>query len=93
MIPPGILNTPKQLVIDQWAGWLYVCDREGMRIVRCKLDGSQMEDIVRAGDSMNAKHQKDIMPWFVGLTIDWDCRNMYWTPKGLARGTKAAFSG
>lgn len=88
VLPPGTLITPKQLVVDQSGNRLYVCDREGLRIVRCHLDGSRLEDVVRTGDPANAEHRADPMRYCVGLAIDWHHRIMYWTQKGPPKGNK-----
>lgn len=43
VVPRGALTTGKQLTADFEAGLLYWCDREGMQVLRCRLDGSGME--------------------------------------------------
>src|SRR6185295_17424590 len=43
IIPQGVTHTPKQLHIEKAAGKLYWSDREGMRVMRADLDGSQVE--------------------------------------------------
>src|ERR1700674_5009382 len=42
IVPPGGTFTPKQLQLDKKNGKLYWCDREGMRVMRCNLDGSKI---------------------------------------------------
>ena len=49
IVPAGDTHTPKQIILDKKAGKLYWCDREGMRVMRCKLDGSQIETLVETG--------------------------------------------
>jgi len=39
IVPNGAVHTPKQLVIEPGTRKLYFCDREGMRIWRCGIDG------------------------------------------------------
>jgi len=46
IVPPGETFTPKQLQLDKKNGKLYWCDREGMRVMRCNLDGSSVETLV-----------------------------------------------
>jgi sugar lactone lactonase YvrE len=46
IVPPGGTFTPKQLQIEKRTGKLYWCDREGMRVMRANLDGSNVETIV-----------------------------------------------
>ena len=88
LISPGVLNTPKQLIVDQWAEKLYICDREGLRIVRCNLDGGQIEEVVRTGDNTNAEHRADTTRWCVGLALDWERSKIYWTQKGPPKGNQ-----
>ena len=76
------LNTPKQLVLDPVQKKVYLCDREGLSILRCAIDGSQLEVLVETGDLASAEHRKDQMRWCVGLAIHWEQRMIYWTQKG-----------
>ena len=46
IVPPSGTFTPKQLQIEKTTGKLYWCDREGMRVMRCNLDGSHIETLV-----------------------------------------------
>jgi hypothetical protein len=46
IVPPGGTFTPKQLQIEKRTGKLYWCDREGMRVMRANLDGSNIETLV-----------------------------------------------
>ena len=46
IVPPGGVFTPKQLQIEKKTGELYWCDREGMRVMRANLDGSNIETLV-----------------------------------------------
>ena len=82
VVPPGILNTPKQLVLDEEHKEIHVCDREGLKIIRCDLDGSHMEVLVETGDPSNGDHKMDQMRWCVRLAIHWEGGKMYWTQKG-----------
>ena len=43
IVPVGNTHTPKQLILEKASGKLYWCDREGMRVMRCNLDGSKLE--------------------------------------------------
>ena len=49
IVPQGATHTPKQIILDSKGGKLYWCDREGMRVMRCNLDGSQLETLIEAG--------------------------------------------
>src|ERR1700761_64486 len=80
IVPQGATHTPKQIHLDKANGKLYWCDREGMRVMRCNLDGSQVETLVEAGNG--DVDQRDATKWCVGITIDPKRRQIYWTQKG-----------
>src|ERR1700719_2591667 len=46
IIGAGKTFTPKQLHLDKKSGKLYWCDREGKRVMRANLDGSEIETLV-----------------------------------------------
>ena len=81
IVPEGGTFTAKQLHLDKANGKLYWCDREGMRVMRCNLDGSKIETLVdtSGGDS---RPGADAMKWCVGITIDPKLKKFYWTQKG-----------
>jgi sugar lactone lactonase YvrE len=76
IVPRGLTFTPKQIVIHQ--GYLYWCDREGMRILRCTLDGGDIEVLLRTGDG--EQDRADARNWCVGIALRED--TLYWTQKG-----------
>src|SRR5262249_6085501 len=80
IVPKGGTFTPKQLHLDKKNGKLYWSDREGMRVMRANLDGSQIETLVEAGHG-NAD-RRDATKWCVGITVDAERRHIYWTQKG-----------
>ena len=80
IIPPGATFTPKQMQLDKKNGKLYWCDREGMRVMRANLDGSQVETLVETG--RGDKNSRDQTRWCVGITIDPKLGKIYWTQKG-----------
>jgi hypothetical protein len=80
IVPQGGTHTPKQIHLDRPSGKLYWCDREGMRVMRCNLDGSQVETLVAAGDP-DADHD-DQTRWCVGITVDPARGQFYWSQKG-----------
>ncbi|MBV9450326.1 MAG: hypothetical protein JO345_31000, partial [Streptosporangiaceae bacterium] len=43
IVPPGVTYTPKQLHFEGVNRKLYWGDREGMRVMRCDLDGSHVQ--------------------------------------------------
>jgi DNA-binding beta-propeller fold protein YncE len=81
IVPEGGTFTAKQLHLDTAGGKLYWCDREGMRVMRCNLDGSKVETLVdtSSGDS---RPGPDAAKWPVGITVDPQRGKLYWTQKG-----------
>jgi hypothetical protein len=84
IVPPGSTFTPKQLQLDKQNGKLYWCDREGMRVMRANLDGSQIETLVETGHG--DADRRDQTRWCVGITIDPKRSQIYWTQKGPDNG-------
>jgi DNA-binding beta-propeller fold protein YncE len=80
IVPVGGTFTAKQLKLDQKNGKLYWSDREGMRIMRANLDGSQIETLVETGRGDEAR--KDARNWCVGIAVDVENGKIYWTQKG-----------
>lgn len=80
IVAPGGTFTPKQLHLDKANGKLYWSDREGMRVMRCNLDGSQIETLVQTGEGKNDR--ADQTRWCVGIAVDPQKRQIYWTQKG-----------
>ncbi|MGB7111053.1 MAG: 3-hydroxyacyl-CoA dehydrogenase, partial [Mycobacterium sp.] len=60
---------------------LYWCDREGMRVMRANLDGSKIETLVDTGQG-DPRPGPDPEKWCVGVAIDVDGDQVYWTQKG-----------
>ncbi|WP_407193056.1 3-hydroxyacyl-CoA dehydrogenase [Bradyrhizobium sp. STM 3566] len=84
IVPRGATFTPKQIQLDQKNAKLYWCDREGMRVMRCNLDGSEIETLIEAGHG--EVDRRDPTRWCVGITIDTERQQMYWTQKGPENG-------
>jgi sugar lactone lactonase YvrE len=84
IVPQGATFTPKQIQLDKKNGRLYWCDREGMRVMRSNLDGSQIETLVEAG--RGDADRRDLTRWCVGITIDPVRQHIYWTQKGPDKG-------
>ncbi len=80
IVPQGITHTPKQIILDKNGAKLYWCDREGMRVMRANLDGSQIDTLIEAG--RGDSDRRDQTRWCVGLTIDPKFGHIYWTQKG-----------
>jgi hypothetical protein len=84
IVPQGVTHTPKQIHLDKDGGKLYWCDREGMRVMRANLDGSQVETLVETG--RGDEQRRDQTRWCVGITIDPKLGKIYWTQKGPDNG-------
>ncbi|KAK4550597.1 hypothetical protein LTR36_000176 [Oleoguttula mirabilis] len=82
----GEIHTPKQVIVDRASYKVYVCDREGLRVHRSNLDGSEKEVLVKRGDWQNADHRKDKALHCVGIAVDSIHGKFYWTQKGPSKG-------
>ncbi|MCF3136103.1 3-hydroxyacyl-CoA dehydrogenase [Streptomyces olivochromogenes] len=80
IVPSGGTHTPKQLHFDAVGRKLYWGDREGMRVMRCDLDGSNVEILVQTGQG--ADDQRDETKWCVGVAVDPAAGHLYWSQKG-----------
>jgi DNA-binding beta-propeller fold protein YncE len=80
VIPEGATFTPKQLQIDKQNGKLYWCDREGMRVMRANLNGSELETLIETGHGESDR--RDARNWCVGIALDIEAGKLYWTQKG-----------
>jgi hypothetical protein len=80
IVAPGGTFTPKQLHFDRTNGKLYWSDREGMRVMRANLDGSQIETLVQTGEGETDR--RDQARWCVGIAVDPERQQIYWTQKG-----------
>jgi hypothetical protein len=81
IVPNGKTFTPKQLQLDKRNGRLYWCDREGMRVMRSNIDGSNVETLIQTGHG--EADRADLTRWCVGIAIDVEGGKLYWTQKGL----------
>jgi hypothetical protein len=86
LVGHGLTVTPKQVTADFDAGLLYWGDREGMRVMRSNLDGSNVTVLVRNGVFPADSH--DVMRHCVGIAVDPVNRFIYWTQKGPPDGGK-----
>src|ERR1700737_3520393 len=80
IVPEGGTFTPKQLHLDKKNGKLYWSDREGMRVMRSNLDGSNVETLVETGHG--EADMRDARNWCVGIAVDAGDGKFYWTQKG-----------
>ena len=90
IVPEGSTFTPKQLHLERKSGKLYWCDREGMRVMRSNLDGSNIETLV---DTSNGEERPgtDLTKWCVGIAVDPDHGEIYFA--GRRKGPDNAGKG
>ena len=69
IVPQGGTFTPKQLQLEKKSGKLYWCDREGMRLMRANLDGSNIETLVDTSQG-DPRPGPDATKWCVGVAVD-----------------------
>ena len=87
IVPQGGTFTPKQLQLEKKSGKLYWCDREGMRLMRANLDGSNIETLVDTSQG-DPRPGPDATKWCVGVAVDFDGGKVYWTQKGADNAGK-----
>ena len=80
LVAAGGTFTPKQIKFDTERRRLYWCDREGMRVMRCNPDGSNVEVLVQTGDF--TANKGDQTRWCVGIALDYSRNQIYWSQKG-----------
>ncbi|WP_393085811.1 3-hydroxyacyl-CoA dehydrogenase [Streptomyces sp. LN704] len=80
IVPDGGTHTPKQLHLEAVGRKLYWGDREGMRVMRCDLDGTNIETLVRTGRTDSDR--RDETRWCVGVAVDPGAGHLYWSQKG-----------
>jgi DNA-binding beta-propeller fold protein YncE len=81
IVPPGGTFTPKQIKLEKKSGKLYWSDREGMRVMRANLDGSNVETLVDTSHG-DPRPGPDARKWCVGIAVDTEGGKFYWTQKG-----------
>ncbi|KAF9873621.1 low-density lipoprotein receptor ywtd repeat-containing protein [Colletotrichum karsti] len=88
VVPPGTLGvfTPKQITIATRSRKLYWCDREGMKVMRADIDGSNIEVLVSTGST--EEDRLDQNNWCVGIAVDEEHGYFYWTQKGPSKGNQ-----
>lgn len=90
IVPKGVVNTPKQLVVEHTTQKLYICDREGMRVLRCDYDGGSLEFLITNGNWKEGTEDKE--KWCVGIAVSPKLGKFYWTQKGASKsGTGRIF--
>jgi len=84
LVSDGLTVTPKQIQLDQGNAKLYWCDREGMAVFSCGIDGSHLTELIRTGTWPD--DSKDEVRHCVGIAIDVAHQHIYWTQKGPPDG-------
>ncbi|GKT64916.1 3-hydroxyacyl-CoA dehydrogenase [Colletotrichum tofieldiae] len=80
LFAPATINTPKQLVIEPTSRKIYFSDREGMKVYRSNLDGSDLETLTVGGHDAS-----DLKSWCVGISVAPKLGKFYWTQKGAPK--------
>jgi hypothetical protein len=86
IVPEGKTFTPKQIQCDAENGLIYWCDREGMRVMRARTDGSELTVLVQTGSTEEQRH--DRRRHCVGVAVDTKGGFLYWTQKGKPNGNE-----
>ncbi|KAK6845711.1 L-carnitine dehydrogenase [Apiospora arundinis] len=76
--------TPKQIALASQSRKLYWSDREGMKVMRCNLDGSDAEVLVSTGST--DEDRADTSRHCVGIAVDESRGCFYWSQKGPSKG-------
>ena len=84
IVPTGGTFTPKQMQCDAERGLIYWCDREGLRVMRARTDGSELTVLVQTGST--DEERQDRLRHCVGIAIDPVGGFIYWTQKGRPDG-------
>ena len=84
IVEPGETFTPKQLKFEAETQKLYWGDREGMRVMRSNLDGSEIEVLVTIAEGDAAR--EDRANHAVGVAVDPTLGYVYWIQKGPPNG-------
>ena len=80
IVPRGAFTTGKQLTADFNADKLDWCDREGMQVLSCDLDGRNLQTLIVAGSGDDAAGDARSHP--VSVAVDPTRRMIYWSQKG-----------
>jgi hypothetical protein len=91
IVPEGGTFTPKQLQLDKKNGKLYWSDREGMRVMRSNLDGSNIETLVQTGHGETDR--RDARNWCVGIAVDVEGGSFTGPRKAMITPVRAASFG
>lgn len=85
IVPIGHFYTGKQIQYVAANGRLYWCDREGLRVMSCRTDGSDITTLVQTGTFAD---REDRRRHCVGVAVDPDGGYLYWSQKGKPKGNE-----
>jgi hypothetical protein len=85
IVPVGRFVTGKQITFDAKSGRIYWCDREGLRVMSGRTDGSDLTVHVQTG---TAEERRDRRRHCVGVAVDRNAGFLYWTQKGKPKGNE-----
>ncbi|KAM0695556.1 hypothetical protein Q7P36_005916 [Cladosporium allicinum] len=88
LLPSGACHTPKQITVDEIGEKLYFSDREGLRVHRVNLDGTNHEIVVQTGDWQSQPSQNDATLWCIGVAVSHKLGKIYWTQKGPPKSSR-----
>jgi hypothetical protein len=86
IVPEGQFLTGKQITFDPQRDRIYWCDREGLRVMSCRTDGSDL--IVHVQTGTTEAHRQDRSRHCVGVAVDPVGGFLYWTQKGKPKGNE-----
>lgn len=86
LVGGGAVVTPKQICLDEAGDWLYFCDREAGRVMRCRIDGSDLTTLVETAPELTVP--KPEIEQCVGIALDEAKGMLYWTQKGPTKGNQ-----
>ncbi|MFT7722557.1 MAG: hypothetical protein QM788_06970 [Roseateles sp.] len=84
IVPEGVFVTGKQITYDAHGDRIYWCDREGLRVMSARTDGS--DRVVHVQTGTTPEHRQDRRRHCVGVAVDAEGGFLYWTQKGRPKG-------
>lgn len=81
ILPPGTINTPKQLTLDPSTQTIYFADREACTISSCSYTGTRLTTLIH-NPAGTLSGPTNALNWCVGIAISLATRTLYWTQKG-----------
>jgi hypothetical protein len=90
IVPRGGTFTPKQLQLERTSRKLYWCDREGMRLMRANVDGSNIETLVDTSQG-DPRPGPDLTKWCVGVAVDVNREQVYCAKRSRRRRPGSSF--